>query len=108
MMLYSLLYINIDKAEYAEILGVYSTKEQAVLQLLERANYREKDGVLTQYMENTHADRKLQAQIDQLKRQLEQEQSKLKKESDEGTMLIQSNHEIQKLIALEVRKQLGK
>jgi hypothetical protein len=61
---------------------------------------------VTQYMENTHADRKLQAQIDQLKRQLEQEQSKLKKESDETTMLIQSNHEIQKLIALEVRKQL--
>ena len=53
-MLYSLLYINIDKADYAEILGVYSTKEQAVLELLERANYRERDdGLLTQYMEYT-------------------------------------------------------
>ena len=52
-MLYSLLYINIDQVDYAEILGIYSTKEQAVLQLLERANYREKDGKLTQYMEYT-------------------------------------------------------
>ena len=52
-MLYSLLYINIDQADYAEILGIYSTKEQAVLQLLERANYREKEGKLTQYMEYT-------------------------------------------------------
>ena len=52
-MLYSILYINTDKADYAEILGIYSTKEQAVLQLLERANYREKNGKLTQYMENT-------------------------------------------------------
>ena len=52
-MLYSLLYINIDQADYAEILGVYSTKEQAVLQLLECANYRERNGILTQYMEHT-------------------------------------------------------
>ena len=52
-MLYSLLYINVDQADYAEILGIYSTKEQAVLQLLERANYREKEGKLTQYMEYT-------------------------------------------------------
>ena len=52
-MLYSLLYINIDRADYAEILGVYSTKEKAVMQLLERANYREKEGKLTQYMEKT-------------------------------------------------------
>lgn len=52
-MLYSLLYINIDKAKYAEILGVYSSKEQAVLELLERANYREKNSKLTQYMEET-------------------------------------------------------
>ena len=41
-MLYSLLYINIDKAEYAEILGVYSSKERAVMELLERANYRKR------------------------------------------------------------------
>ena len=52
-MLYSLLYINTDEAEYAEILGIYSTKEQAVMQLLKRANYRERDGKLTQYMEYT-------------------------------------------------------
>ena len=52
-MLYSLLYINIDKAEYAEILGIYSTKERAVMELLERANYREKNGKLTQYMKET-------------------------------------------------------
>lgn len=52
-MLYSILYINIDKAEYAEILGVYSTKERAVMELLERANYREKNGKLTQYMDET-------------------------------------------------------
>lgn len=53
-MLYSLLYINKDKAEYAEILGVYSSKERAVMELLERANYREKNGKLTQYMEETN------------------------------------------------------
>ena len=52
-MLYSLLYINIDKAEYAEILGIYRSKERAVMELLERANYREKNGKLTQYMEET-------------------------------------------------------
>ena len=52
-MLYPLLYINIDKAEYAEILGVYSSKERAVMELLKRANYREKNVKLTQYMEET-------------------------------------------------------
>ena len=35
------------------ILGVYSTKEEAVEELLIRANYREKDGKLTQYKKFT-------------------------------------------------------
>ena len=35
------------------ILGVYSTKDEAVEELLIRANYREKDGKLTQYKKFT-------------------------------------------------------
>lgn len=50
---YTILYINTDEANGAEVLGVYTTKIQAVLQLLERANYREKNGQLTQYMQPT-------------------------------------------------------
>jgi len=54
MKVYGVLYIHIDKAEYSEILGIYKTKDSAVKNLLEKANYREKDGQLTQYMEYTN------------------------------------------------------
>ena len=50
---YVLLYIHTEIVDYTEVLGVYTTKSKAVDELLERANYREKDGVLTQYMEAT-------------------------------------------------------
>jgi len=51
---YALLYIQTDVPEHSEVLGVYTNKETAVSELLERANYREnKHGVLTQYMEPT-------------------------------------------------------
>ena len=49
-MVYVLFYIHTDKPEYSEILGVFTTKEEAVNELLERANYRNNNGVLTQYM----------------------------------------------------------
>ena len=49
-MVYVVFYIHTDKSEYSEILGVFTKKEQAVSELLERANYRNKNGVLTQYM----------------------------------------------------------
>ena len=51
--LYALLYIHTDKADYSEVLGVYSTIDKAIDELLERANYREHGGVLTQYMKPT-------------------------------------------------------
>ena len=51
--LYVLSYVNIDVPEYAEVLGVYSTKTRAIKELLERANYREKNSQLTQYNEPT-------------------------------------------------------
>lgn len=48
---YVLFYIHTDNPEYSEILGIYKTKDKAVSELLERANYREsKEGLLTQYM----------------------------------------------------------
>jgi len=52
--LYVLSYINIDVPEYAEVLGVYLTKTRAIKELLERANYRVKNGKLTQYNEPTN------------------------------------------------------
>ena len=51
--LYILWYIHTDEPAFSEILGCYSSKEDAVYALLETANYREKDGQLTQYKEPT-------------------------------------------------------
>ena len=51
--IYVLFYINVDEPKYSEVLGIYSSKESAVDNLLEVANYREKEGKLTQYMETT-------------------------------------------------------
>ena len=51
---YVLLYIHTDNPEYSEILGVFNTKDKAVDELLERANYRtNKNGELTQYKQKT-------------------------------------------------------
>jgi hypothetical protein len=49
-----LLYIHTDEPEMSEILGVFNNKDDAVNELLELANYREKDGKLTQYFEPTN------------------------------------------------------
>ena len=38
--MFILFYIQTDNPEFSEILGVYSSKDKAVDQLLERANYR--------------------------------------------------------------------
>lgn len=46
-------YIHTEVPDYSEVLGVFTDKGEAVNELLERANYREKDGQLTQYMEPT-------------------------------------------------------
>ncbi len=52
---YVVLYIHTNEPEHSEVLGVYTTKEKAVAELLELANYREnKSGVLTQYFEPTN------------------------------------------------------
>jgi len=50
---YAILYIHMDKAEYSEILGVFTNKEDAVDELLKKANFRERNGKLTYYMEPT-------------------------------------------------------
>jgi len=52
-MVYVLTYIHSDNTEYNEVLGVFRTKDKTVCELLERANYREKNGILTQYLEPT-------------------------------------------------------
>ncbi len=49
-MVYTVLYIHTDNPSYSEVLGVFIRKSDAVAELLERANYRDKNGVLTQYM----------------------------------------------------------
>lgn len=49
-MVYILLYIHTDKPSYSEVLGVFVNKSDAVAELLERANYRDTKGKLTQYM----------------------------------------------------------
>ena len=50
-MVFVLLYIHTDCPEYSDVLGVFSDKSEAVKDLLECANYREKNGKLTQYKE---------------------------------------------------------
>lgn len=53
MNVFILLYIHSEISDYSEVLGVFNNKEDAVKELLERANYREKDGQLTQYLQPT-------------------------------------------------------
>ena len=53
MFVYALLYIQVDHAPSSDILGVFRDYEKAVDELLERANYREIAGRLTQYMKYT-------------------------------------------------------
>lgn len=48
---YVVLYIYVDNPELSDVLGVFTDKNDAVRELLERANYREnRQGQLTQYM----------------------------------------------------------
>ena len=49
-MVFVVFYIQTDIPENSEVLGVFNNKNEAVSELLERANYREKNGKLTQYM----------------------------------------------------------
>lgn len=51
---YVILYINVDKPEYSETLGVFFDKEKAVDKLLEKANYRNNNGKLTYYMKPSY------------------------------------------------------
>ena len=53
MQLFSVLYIHTDKPSQSDILGIFKTKEEAVAELLERANFRERNGQLTQYLQPT-------------------------------------------------------
>ena len=50
-MVFIVFYIQTDIPENSEVLGVFNKKDKAVRELLERANYREKNGKLTQYMD---------------------------------------------------------
>ena len=50
-MVFIVFYIQTDIPENSEVLGAFNNKEDAVNELLERANYREKNGKLTQYMQ---------------------------------------------------------
>jgi hypothetical protein len=54
MTVYSVLYIHTDESNFCEVLGVFTDKNKAVDELLLRANYREKDGQLTQYFQPTN------------------------------------------------------
>jgi hypothetical protein len=49
-MVYAILYIHTDEPVYSEVLGLFDNKSDAVAELLERANYRNTNGMLTQYM----------------------------------------------------------
>ncbi len=51
--MYALLYFNVDDHNCNEIYGIYNTKEESVKKLIEIAGYRDKNGKLTQYMEET-------------------------------------------------------
>lgn len=66
---YVLLYINNDSPESSEVLGVFKNKEDSVDELLERANYREKNGKLTQYLKPTNE----YISFDILKKQVEKD-----------------------------------
>jgi len=69
--LYVVLYINTDDSEHSEVLGVYTNKNGAVAELLERANYREIDGKLTQYMKPCDEYESFQALRDKVCRDME-------------------------------------
>jgi hypothetical protein len=53
MLVYVLIYIHTDKPEFSEVLGIYKEKENAINKLIEKANYREINGKITQYYEDT-------------------------------------------------------
>jgi len=53
-MVFAILYIPTDCSEYSEILGLFNQKEEAVNYLIKMANYRERNGNLTQYMKPTN------------------------------------------------------
>jgi hypothetical protein len=71
--IYILWYIHTDEPSFSEILGSYLTKDQAVKELLERANYREKNGQLTQYKEPTDEYPSFQALFDKVMHDMELE-----------------------------------
>lgn len=51
---YIVKYTNVDNPVLSEVYGVYSTREKAIDALLLAANFREKNGMLTQYMKLTN------------------------------------------------------
>lgn len=53
VLVYAILYINTDEPENSEVLGIYTDYDYCVDKLLERANYRNKNGMLTQYLRPT-------------------------------------------------------
>ena len=70
-MVYVVLYIHTDIPKYSEVLGVFQNKKDAIIELLERANYREKNGVLTQYMRPTQEYESYKALWDKVEAEME-------------------------------------
>lgn len=70
-MVYVVLYIHTDEPTYSEVLGVFTKKSDAVAELLERANYRETNGKLTQYMEPCNEYESLTALADLVNQKME-------------------------------------
>ena len=52
--IYAILYINVNEPDLSDVLQLCTTKEEAVLALLEAAHFRkENEDKVTQYFENT-------------------------------------------------------
>lgn len=69
--IYVISYIHTDKPEYSEVLGVYDNKKKAINNLLNFANYREKNGKLTQYMKPTDEYKSLKDLYDIIEKNME-------------------------------------
>jgi len=69
---YVLIYIHTDEPELSEVLGIFKNKEDAVIELLERANYRkDKYGNLTQYMRQTNEYESYDMLLDKVMKEME-------------------------------------
>ena len=47
------IYYNVDEVSNSEVIGIFNSKQDAVIEMIKAAHYDEKDGVLRQYREQT-------------------------------------------------------